>query len=248
MFLVQFKSASRDVLRSDIDWIITTFSEDVLTTLSMSNHIAVLTLHAPSQPEQRVANGTLPLVIQRKHFDSKLVVKNCVNFWDCISLGSSFQVFLQLNLKLNCSGGGCKLLMIKGQDFIISIFVLSKNLSNTDVDISHNEVRRHLRVVTDHEFYALVFSLVNMQFHLLIVPNRILCCLLILSGKITLSDRYFEYYLDIFFIAYSRLFLIIHLNNEIRPNLTHSSQSCTCKVSCRLEGQKHSTNKHFYAK
>ena len=160
MFLVQFKSAFRDVLRFDVDWIITTFSEDVLTTLPMSDHVAVLTFHAASQPEQGVANGTVPFVIQRKLFDSKFVVKNCMNFWDGISLGSSFQVFLHLNLKLDCPGGCCKLLIIKCQDFIISIFVLSKNLSNTDVDICHNKVRCHLRVVTDHKFDALVFSLV----------------------------------------------------------------------------------------
>ena len=183
MFLVQFKSAFRDVLRFYIDWIVTTFSEDVLTTLPVCDHVAELTLHAAAQPEQLVANGAAPLVIHRKLFDSKFVVKNCVNFWDCISLGYSSQVFLHLDLKLNCSGGGRKWLMIKGQDLIISIFVLSKDLSNTDVDISHNEVRRHLRVVIDDEFDALVFLLVYIQFYLLcllIVPNRISCCLLFL--------------------------------------------------------------------
>ena len=70
MFLVQFKSAFRDVvLRFDIDWIITTFSEDVLTTLPVCDHVTVLTLHASSQPEQLVADGTAPLVIQSKLFD-----------------------------------------------------------------------------------------------------------------------------------------------------------------------------------
>ena len=183
MFLVQFKSAFRDVvLRFDIDWVITTFSEDVLTTLPVCDHVTVLTLHTSSQPEQLVANGTAPLVIHRKLFDSKFVVKNHVNFWDCISFGYSFKVFLHLNLKLNCSGGGCKLKII-GQDFTISIFVISKNLSNTDVHISHDEVGCHLRVVTNDKFDALVFLLVYIQFNLLcllIAPSRIPCCLLFL--------------------------------------------------------------------
>ena len=87
MFLIQFKSGSRCVIHGDIDWIITTFSEDVLTTLPVCDHVTVLTFHPTAGPKQRVANGTVPLVIHRKRFDSKFVAGNCVNFWDCVSFG-----------------------------------------------------------------------------------------------------------------------------------------------------------------